>query len=111
MLPVSLYPNYKFERPQLEAYYEIFKDYDVTKEQLFSAIKLACKGSEFFPTVAGILEHLDRQETYTPPAFNRQEIENPKAVPMPPEIKAQLEKLLTKISIDYEPEVWVTDTP
>ena len=86
-LPIALYPSYPFGRPQIVAYYEMFKDADITKADLLAAVKGAVKDSTYFPSVAGIYAVLDKRETFQPPQFNAIEATNPKAVPMPEGLK------------------------
>lgn len=83
-LPVALYPNFPFQKPQLLAYYELLKDLD-SKEQLLSALKRTVKTSNFFPTVALIMEQA--KGTPTPGKFDSTQIDNSAAVPMPERVK------------------------
>jgi hypothetical protein len=91
-LPIALYPSYPFGRPQIVAYYEMFKDADITKNDLLEAVKGAIKDSTYFPSVAGIYTVLDRRETFIPPRFTALEAGNPKAVPMPEGLKELISK-------------------
>ena len=38
-LPIALYPSFPFGRPQIVAYYEMFKDADISKQDLQEAIR------------------------------------------------------------------------
>jgi hypothetical protein len=91
-LPIALYPSFPFGRPQIVAYYEMFKDADITKEELLAAVKSAVKDSTYFPSVAGIYGFLDKPKTPQPPYFNALEYQNAQAVPMPEGIKELLGK-------------------
>ena len=89
-LPIALYPSYPFGRPQMVAYYEMFKDIDTNKTDLLQAVKQAVRDSAYFPTVAGILTHLQKDETPIPPRYNALEYQNVKAIPMPEEVRELL---------------------
>ena len=91
-LPIALYPSFPFGRPQIVAYYEMFKDVDVTKEELLAAVKSAVKDSTYFPSVAGIYGFLDKPKTPQPPYFDALEYQNPRAVPMPEGFKELMSK-------------------
>ena len=87
-LAVAVYPNHQFERPQLAAYWELLRDLDISKADLFNAIKKVIQTSSFFPTVAQIREAAKPTSTPTPAPFNRLEVENPLAVDAKPRIAA-----------------------
>jgi hypothetical protein len=70
----------------------MFKDADITKEELLAAVKSAVKDSTYFPSVAGIYGFLDKPKTPQPPYFNALEYQNAQAVPMPEGIKELLGK-------------------
>jgi hypothetical protein len=91
-LPIALYPSFPFGRPQIVAYYEMFKDADITKEELLAAVKSAVKDSTYFPSVAGIYGFLDKPKTPQPPYFDAFEYQNPQAVPMPEGFKELMSK-------------------
>ena len=80
-LPIALYPSFPFGRPQIVAYYEMFKDADITKQELLEAVKGAVKESTYFPTVAGIYAFIDKRETPIPPRFSAIEAGNAEAIP------------------------------
>jgi hypothetical protein len=86
-LPIALYPSFPFGRPQIVAYYEMFKDADITKEDLLAAVKSAVKDSTYFPSVAGIYGFLGQSKTFQPPNFDALEYRNPEAIPMPEGLK------------------------
>ena len=94
-LPIALYPSFPFGRPQIVAYYEMFKDADITKDDLLAAVKSAVKDSTYFPSVAGIYGFLDKPKTPQPPIFNALEWGNPEAVPMPEGLKELIGKSFT----------------
>ena len=71
-LPVALFPSFRFERPQLEVYYELLRDLDITKQELFEAMKKTLQTSDFFPTVAQIRSQFI--QTPTPPAYEALEL-------------------------------------
>lgn len=91
-LPIALYPSFPFGRPQIVAYYEMFKDADISKDDLLAAVKSAVKDSTYFPSVAGIYGFLDKPKTPQPPYFDALEYQNPQAVPMPEGFKELLSK-------------------
>ena len=91
-LPIALYPSFPFGRPQIVAYYEMFKDADITKDDLLAAVKGAVKDSTYFPSVAGIYAVLDKTKTPQPPYFDALEYQNQKAVPMPEGLKELIGK-------------------
>lgn len=91
-LPIALYPSYPFGRPQIVAYYEMFKDADISKNDLLAAVKSAVKESTYFPSVAGIYAALGQRKTSQPPTFNALEWGNPEAVPMPEGFKELVRK-------------------
>jgi hypothetical protein len=91
-LPIALYPSFPFGRPQIVAYYEMFKDADITKEELLAAVKSAVKDSTYFPSVAGIYGFLDKPKTPQPPYFDAIEATNHNAVPMPEGLKELISK-------------------
>ena len=87
-LAVAVYPNYQFERPQLAAYWELLRDLDISKADLFNAIKQVIQTSNFFPTVAQIREVAKPASTPTPPPFSYREIQNTSAVDAKPRVEA-----------------------
>lgn len=91
-LPIALYPSFPFGRPQIVAYYEMFKDADISKNDLLAAVKSAVKESTYFPSVAAIYGFLDNRKTPMPPTFNALEWGNPEAVPMPEGFKELVRK-------------------
>lgn len=91
-LPIALYPSFPFGRPQIVAYYEMFKDADISKQDLQEAIRGAVKDSTYFPSVAGIYAVLDKRKTSHAPAFAAIEFINPEAVPMPEGFKELISK-------------------
>lgn len=91
-LPIALYPSFPFGRPQIVAYYEMFKDADITKQELLEAVKGAVKESTYFPTVAGIYAFIDKHGTPIPPRFTAIEASYPEAIPMPEGLKELISK-------------------
>jgi hypothetical protein len=91
-LPIALYPSFPFGRPQIVAYYEMFKDADISKEDLLAAVKSAVKDSTYFPSVAGIYGFLGQSKTSQPPYFDAIEAINHKGVPMPEGLKELISK-------------------
>lgn len=89
-LAVAAFPQYPLTQAQVVAYYELLKDLDISKEDLYSAIKESIQTSRFFPTVADIRERAIKKVSNQPPQFNHLELENPKAVPMPEHLRETL---------------------
>lgn len=85
---VAIFPQYPLEQATVSAYYEMFKDAEVSKVQFFEAMKSVIKESTYFPTVAGIYGYLFAKKTPQPPQYDRREFENVAATEMPKELKA-----------------------
>lgn len=85
-LAVAVFPQFPLERVQIDAYYELLKDLDCSKADLFEAVKSAIRVSSFFPTIALIREEVKGHQTWTPKAFNPA-IDAPQGVPMPEYVK------------------------
>lgn len=85
-IAVAAFPNYSLTQSQVNAYYELLRDLDISYRDLLNAVKQECQTSEFFPTVAGIRKHLI--STPTPPPYTA--LEAPKGIPMPDHVRELL---------------------
>jgi len=92
-IAVAVFPQYPLTEAQVIAYYELLGDLDISKADLYSAIKEVIKTSSFFPSVADIRnELLAKLPTGIPcrAQFVRGELEIPNAVAMPNWIRPSL---------------------
>jgi hypothetical protein len=88
-LAVAVFPNHPLEKTQVDGYFELLADLDITKSQLLEAIKTALKTSDYFPTVASIRKQF--QTTPTPPPYRFEDA--PRGVEMPAGVKRLREAL------------------
>ncbi len=85
-LAVALYPSFPFGEPQLSAYYAMFQNHDITRQEFLDALKNALRESTYFPSVAAINDAL--KKTPQPKQFDALEFSTKNAVAMPTELKA-----------------------
>lgn len=76
-LAVAVFPQFPLERSLIDGYWELLRDLECDKEDLFNALKTVLKTSSWFPTVALIREEVLRRPSNQPPAYNPKEFENP----------------------------------
>lgn len=100
MLAVAAFPTYNFDRPQVEAYYECLGDLEISKAELFEAVKQVVQTSSYFPTVAAIRDYF--KKTIVPPTYNALEFKSPNAVVAPDFIRELKQRL--RDSVHTPPE-------